>query len=62
MAERTFSDGNWNAVEIAFWRKPKIFTAGKSPTQKCTRDPAQIVMTEIRIYHWTPAAHHVNGG
>eukprot|EP00959_Pyramimonas_sp_CCMP1952_P119773 2504400-Pyramimonas_sp.AAC.1 len=62
MAEETFNDGNWKTVEIVFWSYPESAAGGDGPIQKCTKDPAQIAMTAMRIYHWAPAGLHVNRG
>eukprot|EP00959_Pyramimonas_sp_CCMP1952_P164022 3429221-Pyramimonas_sp.AAC.1 len=61
MAEETFNGGYWNTVEIVSRSNPKSATGGDGPTQRCTQDPAHIVMAEMRIYHWTPAAFPANG-
>eukprot|EP00959_Pyramimonas_sp_CCMP1952_P183936 3845922-Pyramimonas_sp.AAC.1 len=61
MAEAKFCDGYWNTAEIAFWSSPKPVTGDGGPTQHCTMDTGQVVMSEVRICHRSPAAYHTHG-
>eukprot|EP00959_Pyramimonas_sp_CCMP1952_P217126 4540934-Pyramimonas_sp.AAC.1 len=55
VAEETFGDGIWVTAEIVYYAKPIII---KGSPDQFVSEPFEIVLYELRLYHWTPAAIH----